>query len=130
MRYMNLLMTLCGIFFLSACGSSVKTQEHLAHNTPIVLADPFILLHDDTYYAYGTHASDGIEVYTSHDLKEWHKEPLLALHKDNSYGDKWFWAPEVYETDDMFYMYYTADEHICVAVADSPYGPFKQSTLR
>lgn len=126
MRYMNLLMTLCGIFFLSACGSSVKTQEHLAHNTPIVLADPFILLHDDTYYAYGTHASDGIEVYTSHDLKEWHKEPLLALHKDNSYGDKWFWAPEVYEADDMFYMYYTADEHICVAVADSPYGPFKQ----
>ena len=26
-----------------------------------------------------------------------------------------------------FYMYYSADEHICVATADSPAGPFTQS---
>ena len=24
-------------------------------------------------------------------------------------------------------MYYTADEHICVAIADSPLGPFRQN---
>jgi len=27
-------------------------------------------------------------------------------------------------------MYYSADEHICVSVADSPYGPFKQEVQK
>ena len=39
--------------------------------TPVLLGDPFIVLHDGTYYAYGTHADEGIEVYTSDDLKTW-----------------------------------------------------------
>ena len=39
-----------------------------------------------------------------------------------------FWAPEVYyvEKDKQFYMFYSTEEHICVATADSPLGPFKQ----
>jgi beta-xylosidase len=94
--------------------------------TPVPLADPFILLYEDNYYAYGTNAKDGIAVYTSNDLKTWTKYPTLALHKDNSYGDKNFWAPEVYHRNGKFYMYYTAEEHICVATADSPLGPFRQ----
>ena len=51
---------------------------------PLPLADPFILLHNNTYYAYGTHADNGIEVYTSDDLKHW-KYSGLALKK----GDVW-----------------------------------------
>ena len=96
----------------------------------VPLGDPFILLHKGTYYAYGTHAGDGIEVYTSINLKEWTLAPKLALHKDNSYGDRWFWAPEVYCVKGRFYMYYSADEHICVATSDSPLGPFVQEEQR
>lgn len=92
----------------------------------VPLADPFILLHGDTYYAYGTHSRNGIEVYSSDDLKTWQREGL-ALHKKDSYGEKWFWAPEVYHIDGKFYMYYTAEKHICVATADSPTGPFRQA---
>lgn len=99
-------------------------------NKPVPFGDPFILLYDGTYYAYGTHAADGIEVYLSDDLEYW-RGPVgvkngLALHKEDVWADRWFWAPEVYHVNGKFYMYYSADEHICVAVSDSPLGPFKQ----
>jgi len=37
-----------------------------------------------------------------------------------------FGAPEVYHIKDKFYMFFSGNEHICVAVADSPLGPFRQ----
>ncbi|MDR0698953.1 MAG: glycoside hydrolase family 43 protein [Tannerella sp.] len=92
----------------------------------VPLADPFILTYENKYYAYGTSSPDGIVVYTSDDLEYWTKNPVLALHKDNSYAERRFWAPEVYYVNGKFYMYYSADEHICVATGDSPLGPFKQ----
>ena len=52
---------------------------------------------------------------------------IKALQKKDVWADRWFWAPEVYEVNGKFYMYYSADEHICVATADSPAGPFTQS---
>ena len=123
-KYLFLLIVLLPI---SACKSSDKDDDEKKDYTAFVtLADPFIMLYDNLYYAYGTNSDVGIEVYTSNDLKEWAKAADLALHKDNSYGDRWFWAPEVYFVNDKFYMYYSADEHICVATSDSPLGPFKQ----
>ncbi|MDR2682291.1 MAG: family 43 glycosylhydrolase [Dysgonamonadaceae bacterium] len=94
--------------------------------TKLPLADPFVLYHGNKYYAYGTSDANGIAVYTSDDLKFWTKQPNLALHKNDSYADRWFWAPEVYYLNGRFYMYYSADEHICVATSDSPLGPFVQ----
>lgn len=46
----------------------------------VTLADPFIMLYHNTYYAYGTNSDEGIEVYTSNDLREW-KLKGLALNK-------------------------------------------------
>ena len=92
----------------------------------VPLADPFILLHGDTYYAYGTRSMQGIEFFTSKDLKTW-KSGGLALHKDDVFGEKWFWAPEVYKVGERFLMFYSGDTHICAAWADSPRGPFKQT---
>lgn len=91
----------------------------------VEFADPFILLDGDTYYAYGTMGNRGIEVYTSSDLKHW-EHAGLALDKEDSYADRWFWAPEVYRVGDRYMMYYSADEHICVAEGRSPLGPFVQ----
>ena len=62
----------------------------------MTLADPFIMLYHNTYYAYGTNSDEGIEVYTSNDLREW-KLKGLALNKKDVWGERWFWAPEVYE---------------------------------
>ena len=92
----------------------------------VPLADPFILLDGDTYYAYGTHDANGIEVWTSKDLLGWSKLDALALKKDNTTEQQWFWAPEVYHKNDNYYMYFSAYEHLFVATASSPRGPFKQ----
>lgn len=112
-----------------SCSSEYKNVNEIIVEEleiPVPLGDPFILLHNGTYYAYGTHSDEGIEVYISDNLKTW-KYKGLALNKKDSWADRWFWAPEVYEVNGKFYMYYSADEHICVAVADSPVGPFIQN---
>lgn len=131
------LFILLNIFSFSSCTDASAKKENILkdpHKNLLTLADPFILLYNNVYYAYGTGAEDGIEVMTSDNLINWEKaagsKDGLALHKDNSYGDKWFWAPEVYYVNDKFYMYYSAEEHICVAVSDSPLGPFKQSVQK
>lgn len=118
--------------FLSCSGGSAAPEKPDAEQDKsevniqtVPLADPHILLHEGTYYAYGTHSDDGIEVYTSDNLKQW-KYGGLALHRKDSWGEKWFWAPEVYELNGRFYMFYSAEEHVCMAVGDSPLGPFKQ----
>lgn len=113
-------------FFITACSQKKNAVIENKSEKKVLFGDPFILLHNNTYYAYGTNSPNGIEVYTSDDLKYWKKHTQLALHKDNSYGEKWFWAPEIFFVNGKFYMYYSADEHICVATSDSPLGPFKQ----
>jgi beta-xylosidase len=96
----------------------------------IPFGDPFILLHEDIYYAYGTASDDGILVFASNDLEEWYvpseSRDGHALHKSDVWGDRWFWAPEVYHVNGTFYMYFSSDLHTCVATSDSPLGPFTQ----
>ena len=91
----------------------------------VPLADPYILLDGDTYYAYGTNDANGIRCYTSNDLRLW-KYDGLALHKDNTTETQWFWAPEVYHIGDKYIMYYSANEHLYAATSTSPKGPFVQ----
>ena len=91
----------------------------------IPLADPYILLDGDTYYAYGTHDASGIRCYSSNDLRTW-KDEGQALNKDNTSETKNFWAPEVYRIKGKYIMYYSANEHLYAATANSPKGPFVQ----
>jgi GH43 family beta-xylosidase len=108
------------LLFIGSCLAGVAATP-----SELMIADPFILLDNGTYYAYGTHSGQGIEVYTSDDLQTWYKRGL-ALHKSNTTETQNFWAPEVYKFGDKFYMYFSANEHLYVAQADSPLGPFKQ----
>mgnify|MGYP002625043245 CR=1 FL=1 len=96
-----------------------------AQVSQLPFADPFVLLDDGVYYSYGTHSGNGIEVYSSSDLRSW-KYGGLALSKNNTNETQWFWAPEVYRVGDKYHMYYSANEHLYVAIADSPKGPFIQ----
>jgi beta-xylosidase len=100
----------------------------------VPLGDPFILTWQGKYHAYGTLSPNGIAVYVSDDLQTWSvpagAENGLALNKTDSWADRWFWAPEVYAVHGKFYMYYSADEHICVATSDSPIGPFRQEVQK
>ena len=119
MRYFySSLFALCSFLLpLFALAEGGKSQ--------VPLADPYILLEGDTYYAYGTNDADGIRCYTSNDLRVWKYEGL-ALHKNNTTETKWFWAPEVYHVKGKYIMYYSANEHLYAATANSPKGPFVQ----
>ena len=91
----------------------------------VPLADPYILLDGNSYYAYGTNDANGIRCYTSDDLRVWKYEGL-ALNKTNTTETQWFWAPEVYRIGDKYIMYFSANEHLYAATASSPKGPFVQ----
>lgn len=118
------LMRRLSLFLLLAVCSLLVAYSQLPKSI-VPLADPYILLDGDTYYAYGTHASDGIEYWTSTDLQGW-TYGGLALSKTNTSEQRWFWAPEVYEMNGRYVMYFSANEHLFVATADSPRGPFIQ----
>jgi len=125
---MKKLIYLLLLFSTSLTACAKKEKNNFVFEPPVPLGDPFIMLNGNTYYAYGTNAENGIEVYTSDDLVYWKKGNELALKSEDSWGGRWFWAPEVYyiQEKNKFFMYYTANEHICVATSDSPLGPFKQ----
>ncbi len=91
----------------------------------VPLADPYILLENGKYYAYGTHDASGIRCYSSDDLRTW-KDEGQALNKANTTEQQWFWAPEVYHVNGHYIMYFSANEHLFAATADSPKGPFTQ----
>lgn len=98
------------------------------------LADPTIVNFDGTYYLYGTVAggpattNDGFPVYTSANLEQWvgpcGARDGFALKRGDTFGDKGFWAPQVFRRDGKYYMAYTANEHIAMAMSDNPRGPF------
>ncbi len=90
-------------------------------------ADPFILLHAGRYYLYSTNAPDGYLVYESDNLSDWENKGY-CLRKEDVKGDKWFWAPEIMVRNGKFWMVYTSEEHLGIAVAHSPLGPFRQET--
>ncbi|SHN24530.1 glycoside hydrolase family 43 protein [Chitinophaga sp. CF418] len=99
---------------------------------------------DGKYYMYGTGgvARNGFAAYSSSDLVNWKDEGQVyyAANK-NGWSDStaaWngaYWAPEVYEHNGKFYLFYSAqwgmnankeveNFRIGVAVADNPTGPF------
>jgi len=88
-------------------------------------ADPFVLLANGQYYHYATNDPEGYRVQCSADLIHW-EDCGYCLHKNDVKGTKWFWAPEVLALNGKYYMVYTADEHLGLAVADAPTGPFVQ----
>jgi len=129
--------------FFVACGNKKETEnvKAIEYSNPLSVkyGDPFILkASDGKYYMYGTDGSaPGFKVYESDNLSDW-KYVKLAYEggKENSWTKDCYWAPEVYERDGRYYMFFSANwKHnpnneeeifrIGVAVSDNPVGPFK-----
>lgn len=131
------------IFLLSillvACGHQ---EDEISINNPlnVKFGDPYVLKSSNgKYYMYGTGggARNGFAAYSSKDLSHWEPEGQVYYgNNENGWGVSSFWAPEVYERDGKYYMFYSAqwkvnpthekeNFKIGVAVADSPDGPFK-----
>ena len=119
-------------FFIALLVTGIVSSS-LAQQASIFLADPTIFQDKGKYYLYGTGSKDGFPVYESDNLKSW--KPVkgvtdnLALRRGDAFGSGGFWAPQIIVYKGTYYMAYTADEHIAIARASSPVGPFKQETL-
>ncbi|MGS2740000.1 glycoside hydrolase family 43 protein [Sinomicrobium sp. M5D2P17] len=126
---MALLLNACDEYFN---GGTPKEEEEIV-TRQIYLADPTIFEDNGTYYLYGTKndpdiQGEGFLVYTSDDLVHW-EGPAgatdgFAMKKGDAFGNGGFWAPQLFHYNSKYYMAYTADEHIAIATADSPLGPF------
>lgn len=119
------------------CDRSVAQPVSSDNSRSIYLADPAILLQGKTYYLYGTmegKTGSGFPVYSSHNLKQWKRvgaeQNDLALNKRDAFGTGGFWAPHVFPYHTKYYMAYVANEHIAIAHANAPSGPFTQDVKK
>lgn len=110
-------------------------------SSDITIRDPYVLVHENKYYMYGTRShlcwkkpedlsTQGFDVYISDDLENW-SEPVEVFKRPNDFWSTLnFWAPEVHEYKGAFYLFATFwSENRCrgtqILKADNPMGPFE-----
>ena len=128
-----LLVAVLSVLCVVSAAAVTYTYDTAFTNPVTNGADPFVLYDEGTYYLYATNdGSNGYIAYTSTDLVNWHAAGYVLRDEDvnlvtpGSYAG--LWAPEVMRDGDTYYMVYTAQEHIGIATAESPLGPFKDKT--
>ncbi len=129
------LLLLSAVLSLPGCRSGAETYSN---PLDVAFGDPFVLAASDgRYYMYGTtEGVEGFAVYSSDNLVDWTpRGNAYVKDADRSWGVDCFWAPEVYERDGRYYMFFSANWkenpqgdlemfRIGVVAADSPVGPF------
>lgn len=101
-------------------------------NEGLFLADPTIINHNGKYYLAGTQGGRpaGFTIYESDNLKSWKATdsvPNLSVGK-NVFGTHGFWAPQFFEHNGKMAMFYTANEQVAIAYADSITGKYVGSS--
>lgn len=129
------------IFLLATCLMACsKGEVNYCNPLDVSMGDPFVLkASDGRYYMYGTDETGeirGFGAYSSDDMVHWDYEgQVYDGNQKNSWTLKNYWAPEVYEKDGKYYMFFSADWkvnpgeeaenfRIGVASSDNPLGPF------
>ncbi len=138
-------ITFAVVFLAAVAGcndANVKGEEpsldSFSNPLNVAFGDPFIVkAADGKFYMYGTSGEDGFRTYSSSDMVNWNDEgKIYTGGTDSSWTVDAFWAPEVYERNGKYYLFFSANwKHnpnneeenfrIGVAVADKPTGPFK-----
>lgn len=135
----TLLVALISISSFIGCTNKENTVALSYSNPlPVEFGDPFVMsASDGKYYMYGTGGvENGFGAYSSANLIDWQYEgAVYTADSANSWTLKNYWAPEVYEIDSKYYMFFSADWkvnptnelenfRIGVAVSEKPTGPF------
>lgn len=143
---MKNLLPLVGIACsLAGCGQSGKHATVQTDSCEIVnpvittrySADPSARVFNDTLYIYPSHDRDEAEwfdmedyyVYSTTDMVHYKEEGLIFEPlKQTKWAKSMMWAPDCVAKNGKYYFYFPTDQdHIGVAVGDSPKGPFKDA---
>jgi len=109
----------------------MKTSE-------IKIRDPFILVHDNKYFLYGSGRRNGsslcgFDVVTSTDLENWSEPKTIFEENPDFWATKDYWAPEVHKYKGKFYLFasFKSDDRCRgtqILVCDTPDGKFEPLT--
>lgn len=100
--------------YCADCNSALITIESLA--------GPDVMRIGSVYYLYATaEIADHCNVFTSADGLTWSKGPVVFSQNTDT-----LWAPNVFydPVSQRFYLYYSSDFNLGVAVSDLPESPF------
>lgn len=113
----------------------IEERSFTMRREEINIRDPFVVLHENAYYLYGTRGptcwgpATGFDVYTSSDLSDW-AGPFPCFENDGSFwADRNYWAPEVHPWQDAWFMFAsfkseTRHRGTAILRAQTPRGPF------
>jgi arabinan endo-1,5-alpha-L-arabinosidase len=99
----------CALLLTSAWAGTVAWSA----GAPFV-HDPTMIRQGDTYYLFGT--GQGIEVHSSHDMKDWRQEPrVFERAPDWTFStvpgfEGHIWAPDISEHNGSYYLYYAISQ--------------------
>ncbi|HYG34489.1 MAG TPA: family 43 glycosylhydrolase, partial [Clostridia bacterium] len=109
-------------------------QISLCHGANPVLtapgADPHAAIFGSRCYVYATEAGKtepGFAVWSSPDLVNWTNHGMALRFADTTWAKHQDWAPGIIERDGKYFLYFSAQSSIGVAVSDNPTGPFKDA---
>lgn len=116
-------------------GIEIVYAPHTVLDIPVVadvdgtpdIADPMVIKVGETWYLYATNAKTGQQVWSSGDLSVWRDEGMAWQPTPGSWNaGGQVWAPHVHLSGGKYYLYYTANMMVGVAVSGSPTGPFEE----
>ena len=131
--YLSLLTTV----IITFCTSGLLAQAQ--ERPEIFFADPTIYVSNGKYYMTGTRNSEkipGFAILESKNLRVWTvpegaKDSVFMILKKGkkTFGEKGFWAPQIYRGDKSFYLTYTANEQTVLARSETLLGPYTQKEI-
>ena len=103
--------------FVASTSPAETTPESAIAVNHLRIRDPFIVVDrkNERYLMfaqtgnrkYHDNHNGGIECYASKDLKSWTPMGLVAKRTRDFNGEPAFWAPEVHQVDDYWYLFFT-----------------------
>lgn len=102
--------------------------------THMYTADPSARVFNDTLFVYPSHDEDDAvnfsmkdwHVFSTTDMQQWTDHGVVFSLDGISWASSRAWAPDCIKRNGKYYFYYPVEAaRIGVAVADTPYGPFR-----
>ncbi len=132
-------LLLAALCILTALPTAFAAEETMLYNKTVAdfsIRDPFVLVHNDLYYMYGTCATPqkGYGCFVSPDLVHWAGPFNVFTASADFDGVKDFWAPECHAYGGAFYLFATYSSRttghrgVSIFRADDPLGPFEEIT--